>query len=207
MENNLKKNNTMKKQASLITYVAALVIGIILLALKEVNLLHGVVIAMGVVITVPSALLLIGTFTGKKDAAGVRVYPAWYTVVVAIAGLVLGIWMLCMPSFFSAITVYTLGVGLILVGIAQIIFIMNASGSFGVNIWWYCIPILTVTGGLIICFIGQDGVNTWARITTGIILIVYAFNGVAAFGRESKQRKELEAEREYTRDENMRNEI
>ena len=188
----------MKKQASLITYVAALVIGIILLALKELNLLHGVVVAMGVVITVPSALLLISTFTGKKDASGVKVYPAWYTVVVAIAGLVLGIWMLVMPGFFSAITVYTLGVGLILVGIAQIIFIINASGPMGVNIWWYCIPVLTVAGGLIICFIGQDGVNTWARITTGIILIVYAFNGVAALGRESKERKELDAEREET---------
>lgn len=192
----------MKKQASLITYVAALVIGIILLVLNEkVELLNGVVIAMGVVITVPSALLLISTFIGKKDAAGVRTYPAWYTVVVSLAGLVLGIWMLCMPTFFRDITVYTLGVGLVLVGIAQILFIGNASRPYGTNPWWYIVPILAVTGGLIICFIGPKDVNTWAVLTTGVLLIVYAVNGIAALGRESKEHKEIEAEKEFTRQE------
>lgn len=192
----------MKKQASLITYVAALVIGIILLVLNEkVDLLKGVVIAMGVVITVPSALLLISTFVGKKDSNGVKVYPAWYTVVVSLAGLVLGIWMLCMPGFFSTIAVYTLGVGLILVGIAEMLFIGNAARPFGPNVWWYCMPVLAIAGGLIICFIGPKDVNTWATLTTGIILIVTGVNGIAAFGRECRRHKELKAEEEFTREE------
>lgn len=199
----------MKKQASLITYVAALVIGIILLVLNEkVDLLKGVVIAMGVAVTVPSALLLISTFVGKKDANGVRTYPAWYTVIVSLAGLVLGIWMLCMPTFFVTITVYTLGVGLVLVGIAQILFIANAARPFGPNVWWYCVPVLAVTGGLIICFIGPKPVNDWAVLTTGIILVVYAVNGVAALGREGKANHEIEAEKEFTEEaEKERNEV
>ena len=191
----------MKKQASILTYISALVVGIILLVLNEkVDLLKGMVIAMGIVVTVPSAMMLIGSFFGKEDANGVKHFPAWYTVIVAIAGLVLGIWMIVMPAFFMNITVYTLGVGLILVGIAQIIFIMNASRPFGPNPWWYCIPILVVTGGLIICFIGPDGVNTWATLTTGILLIVYAVNGVAAVGRERKVNREIEAEEKETKE-------
>lgn len=185
----------MKKQASLITYVCALVIGIILLVLNEkVDLLKGVVIAMGIAITVPSAMMFLSSFVGKKDEYGVRTYPAWYTIVVACAGLVLGIWMLCMPSFFVAVSVYTLGVGLVLVGIAQLIFIYNASRPFGPNPWWYCVPVLVITGGLIICFIGPDPVETWATITTGILLIVYAVNGVAALGRESHNDKKIKEE-------------
>lgn len=200
----------MKKQASLITYIAALVIGIILLVLNEkVNILEGVVIAMGVVITIPSALLLISTFVGRKTPDGQKIYPAWYTIVVAIAGLVLGIWMLCNHQFFSHIAVYTLGVGLVLVGIAQIIFIASAASPYGgANPWWYCVPILAIVGGLIICFIGPKGVNTWATLTTGIILIVYAVNGVAALGREHAVEKELNAEEKFTKEEaEKRNEL
>lgn len=188
----------MKKQTSCITYLSALVIGIILLCLHEqVQLLKGIVIAMGILITIPSALMLISSFFGKKDSSGVKVYPAWYTIVVACAGLVLGIWMLCMPTFFETVSVYTLGVGLVLVGMAQIVFIINASRPYGANPWWYCIPVLTITGGLIICFIGPKEVNSWATLTTGILLIVYAANGLTSLGREcnqSKKQKMIESE-------------
>lgn len=185
----------MKKSASLIAYVAALVIGIILLALHEqVNLLRGVVNAIGILITIPSAFMLISCFIGKKDEYGNRSFPAWYSVIVAIAGLVLGIWMLCMPDTFEIWMVYTLGVVLILVGAAQVMFIYSASQPYGANPWWYCVPILVLAGGFIICFIGPKGVNTWAAITTGILLIVYSANGLASIGRECKVEKERKEE-------------
>ena len=180
----------MKKSASLIAYIAALVIGIILLSLHEqVNLLRDVVIAIGVLITVPSAVMFISALIGKKDEYGNRVFPAWYTIIVAIAGLVLGIWMLSKPAWFENWMVYTLGVVLILVGAAQITFIYSASKPYGANPWWYCVPILVLAGGFIICFIGPEGLNTWAAITTGILLIVYAANGLASLGRECKVEK------------------
>lgn len=184
----------MKKPASLITYVAALVIGVILLSLHEkVDLLKGIVITMGILITIPSALMLISAFTAKNEN-GERVFPAWYTILVTCAGLVLGIWMLCMPDTFKEWMVYTLGVGLILVGAAQMIFIHTASKPLGPNPWWYCVPVLVLVGGFIICFIGPDGTNVWATLTTGVLLIVYAANGIASFGRECKVRKEVKAE-------------
>ena len=185
----------MKKSASLITYLAALVIGIILLALHEqVNLLEGVVIAMGVLITVPSAVMFISSLIGKKDEYGNRSFPGWYNVIVAVAGLVLGIWMLCKPGWFEVWMVYTLGVVLILTGAAQIVFIYSASKPYGPNPWWYCIPVLVLAGGFIICFIGPNGLNTWATITTGILLIVYSANGLASLGREQRIEKKREEE-------------
>lgn len=177
----------MKKTASLVTYIAACVIGIILLALHEqVQLFKGIVIAMGVLITVPSAIMFISSFFSKKNPDGTITMPSWYSIVVACAGLVLGIWMLVMPSFFELAMIYTLGVILILVGLAQIVFFYNASRPYGANPLWYCIPVLAIAGGFIVIFIGPQGVNTWATIVTGIILIVYAVNGMAAWGREAK---------------------
>lgn len=180
----------MKKSASLITYISACVIGIILLALHEqVELLKGIVIAMGVLITIPSAIMFFASFKAKKNPDGTITYPAWYSIVVACAGLVLGIWMLVMPGFFEAAMVYTLGVVLILVGVAQMVFIYNASRPFGPNPLWYCVPVLAIAGGFIIIFLGTQGTNVWATITTGVILIVYAVNGIASLGREYKTDK------------------
>ena len=185
----------MKKTASLITYLSACVIGIILLALHEqVALFKGIVIAMGILITVPSAIMFFASFASKKNPDGTLTYPAWYTIVVACAGLVLGIWMLVMPSFFEFAMIYTLGVVLILVGMAQLVFIFNASRPFGANPLWYCIPVLTIAGGFIVIFIGPKGMNSWATIVTGIILIVYAINGIGAWGRERRVDKERKLE-------------
>ena len=183
----------MKNQTSVITYIAALAIGILLLCLHENGgLFQGIVIAMGILITLPSAMMLIGSFFSRPDANGVRQNASWYTVVVACAGLVLGIWMLVTPGFFVGITVYTLGVGLILVGVAQSVFIASASKPYGgANPWWYTVPILVITGGFIICFLGPNILDKAATIVTGILLIVYAFNGACALGREAKEAREI----------------
>ena len=178
----------MKKTSSLITYLAALVIGIILLVLHEqVGLLKGIVIAMGILITVPSAIMFFSSFfKGRRTADGSVSYPSWYTLLVACAGLVLGIWMLVMPSFFEYAMIYTLGVVLILVGAAQLVYIYLASRPYGANALWYCVPVLVIAGGFIVLFIGPKEFNSWATITAGILLIVNAVNGLASIGRELK---------------------
>lgn len=186
----------MKKTSSLITYLAALVIGIILLSLHEqVNLVKGIVIAMGVLITVPSAIMFFSSFfKGKLTSEGSQAFPAWYTILVACAGLVLGIWMLVMPGFFEAIVPYTLGTVLILLGAAQLVFLYLASRPYGPNPLWYCVPVLSLAGGFILYFIGPQGLNTWATITAGVIMIVVAANGIASLGRECKTDREREKE-------------
>lgn len=186
----------MKKSSSIIAYVAALVIGIILLSLHETNerLMISIVRAMGILITVPSALMLISSFIGKKTADAVKIYPAWYSVLVAVAGLVLGIWMLCMPEFFMGAMVITLGVILILTGAAQFVFIYMAARPYGANPLWYIVPVLVIAGGFIICFIDPHQVYSGVTLATGILLVVYAANGLASFGREYKLQKRIEAE-------------
>ena len=184
----------MKKTSSLITYLAALVIGIILLALHEhVELVKGIVIAMGVLITVPSAIMFFAGFFKGKMNSDRNAYPGWYTVVVACAGLVLGIWMLVMPGFFEAVVPYTLGSVLILLGAAELVYIFLASRPWGPNPLWYCVPVLSITAGFILFFIGPQNFNTWATITAGIVLIVTAVNGLGSLGREAKTDKERKA--------------
>lgn len=188
----------MKKPSSLITYISALVIGIILLALHEQEgLIKGIVVAMGILITIPSALMFISSFFGNRNNNG-NISSPWTTVIVACAGLVLGIWMIVMPSFFVGATIYTLGVILILVGAAQFLYIYYASRPYGANPLWYCVPVLVVAGGFIVIFLGPTGVDTWATITTGVLLIVYAVNGIASLGRECKVDRERRLEGDNT---------
>ena len=183
----------MKKPSSLITYIAALVIGIILLCFHgSEGLSRAIVNAIGILITVPSGLMLISFFVGRKN---VSTAPAWYTVLVAIAGLVLGIWMLCMPKFFIGATIYTLGVILILVGAAGVAFIMNAAKPYGANPLWYIVPFLSLAAGFIVIFIGPQSTMEWIYITSGVVLIVYAANGIGSLGRECKVEHEIKEER------------
>ena len=185
----------MKKTSSLIAYLAALVIGIILLVVKEpVNLTKGIVVAMGVLITVPSAIMFFSSFFKGKLGADSQSYPGWYTIIVACAGLILGIWMLVMPGFFEAAVPYCLGSVLIIAGLAQAVYVFLASRPYGANPLWYIVPVLVICGGFITYFIGPQGLNTWATITAGVLLIVNGVNGLASLGREYKVDKKRKLE-------------
>ena len=132
----------MKGRTYLFSYLSALVIGILLLVFHESSgLFEGVVIAMGILIIIPSAIMLIAGFLRKVTTAS-----KWYGVIASVAGLVFGIWMLCMPSFFINASIYTLGILLILAGVAGILFVINAARPASVNYLWMIVPVLAVAG-------------------------------------------------------------
>ena len=172
----------MKGRTYLFSYLSALVIGILLLVFHESSgLFEGVVIAMGILIIIPSAIMLIAGFLRKVTTAS-----KWYGVIASVAGLVFGIWMLCMPSFFINASIYTLGILLILAGVAGILFVINAARPASVNYLWMIVPVLAVAGGLIIMFLGPATMQKAAALVSGVVLIVYAVNGFASLAREGK---------------------
>ena len=163
------------------------------------------VLIIGALIALPSLILLIMELMRKRPAekAGYAETLKWSSVVAAVAGLAFGIWMLINPAFFVKAIIYTLGAILILVGLIQIISIYYASRPLRPAIGWFIVPILTLLAGCVIEFLGADKVASYAGLVTGIMLVIYAANGLASAGREAKESadvKQLEAKAAESRE-------
>ncbi|MDE6246382.1 MAG: DUF308 domain-containing protein [Muribaculaceae bacterium] len=180
----------MKGRDYIVTYISALVIGILLLIFHEKEALYNtVVLVIGALIALPSLILLILELTRKKrttDKAGYVETLKWSSLVASIAGLAIGIWMLVDPAFFVKAIIYTLGAILILAGLIQIIAIYLASRPIRPILGWFIVPVLTIIAGCVIVFLGADKVASFAGLVTGIMLVVYAANGLTSAGREAK---------------------
>lgn len=177
----------MKNFTGILTYIASLVIGIILLVFHaEAALLKGIIITIGVLVALPSAAMLIRTFIPRKMEDGEKITPPWYGTVAAIAGVAFGVWMLCAPSFFINFTVYTLSIVVILAGIYGIVYIVQISRPYRPKIGWYMVPALLIAAGIIMIIFGANLIGSAANIIAGILLIIYGVNGFGAMGREAK---------------------
>lgn len=188
----------MKGKNYLIAYISALVIGILLLVYhSEAGLYNTLVIAIGALIAVPGLVLLILEFRHKKTRRRTASTNAeiaerdasnWATVITGVAGMALGIWMICSPAFFIKAIIYTLGAILILVGVLQCTGIYQAARPLRPLAFWFVIPALTLVAGVIILVLGPDRIASAAGLIAGIVLVVYAANGFAATGREAKEK-------------------
>lgn len=169
----------MKNSNFLIVYLTALVVGaILILANSYSHLYQGIVVTIGILFLVTSAYMLISAFIRRKDPEGNRLSRPWYLFVVALAGLAFGIWLLCMPGFFIGAAVYTFGVALVIVGFLQVIFIYAGKRRADMAGWWYIVPWLVVAGGFVIIFVGPSRLSHIANIIAGVMLVVYAVNGI-----------------------------
>lgn len=170
----------MKSKPYILYYAVALIIGVLLLIFSgDVNIFEYIVVAIGILIAVPSIAGLIMGFRGKKDETGMRVNRPWYMAAASIVGLIFGTLLICMPSFFYHFITYTLGIILIFAGIVQIIFIVSESRlGGGLSLGWYVMPWLTVIAGLVIILVGPDRIAQIATWLTGGFLVVYSINGL-----------------------------
>ncbi|MCM1153319.1 MAG: DUF308 domain-containing protein [Muribaculum sp.] len=185
----------MKNISNIFIYLAALVVGILLLIFhQEGTLLRAIIIAIGVLILIPAIVVFIRSFLQPKDANGVRPKPLWYVLIVALAGIVFGAWMVFTPDSFRNWTVYVLGAILILSGISGFGFTVQARRGHHLGTGWFVTPTLVAIGGIILIILGPSVIGSIANIAAGVLLVVYAVNGFSAIGREREKIDELENE-------------
>ncbi len=183
----------MKSKPYFFTYLCALVIGVLLLVFTgQTDLFKWMVVAIAILVLLPSVWAIIDGVIPSKDETGNRtVSKPWYLVISGVAGVIVGVILLCMPSFFAAYIVYTLGVILILCGIAQIVYMSIAASMVGTKGWFYVMPWLTLICGIVVIFLGPRGIENIVTTLTGIFLVVYSINGFIQMGDTSKRRKKL----------------
>ncbi|MDE7412716.1 MAG: hypothetical protein K2N05_02855 [Muribaculaceae bacterium] len=201
----------MKKILFFFCYLLGALIGAMLLIFnaetldRDPTILNYTMIAAGVIFLIPALFQLISSLSPKKDEFGNILPRKWYATIVAILALLWGIYILIMPMGYKETLSVTLGVSLVLVGIAQAIWIVRTSES---TILRFIIPILTVAIGLGICiFVNHDmdngKGNQISAIIAGVTLVVWAVNGfmslrskrvVAAADKAAKVERKAEKE-------------
>lgn len=187
----------MRKFIFCLTSLAVIAIGVILLvfnhdayAMQE-PVLRGTVIAGGIIFCVPGFVQLLGALKPKRDYNGNIVKHPWYKTAMALGSLLWGILMICMPSGFVGNFNITLGVSLVLAGLAQIIWFATRRKIFSNKLLTYAVPVVTVGAGIVVCTLRNDYATvaqstSVGSIVAGIVMILWGLNTFFALPSKPK---------------------
>lgn len=175
----------MKKALFFICYLIGLLIGAMLLIFNAQALdrdpvaLRFAMLAAGVIFIIPALIQLLSSLSPKRDEFGNILPRKWYATIVAVLALLWGIYILIFPTGYDNTLAVTLGVSLILAGIAQAVWIVRTAESTFLR---FIVPIVTLVVGVVICaFLSADSGSgkddQISAIISGIMLVVWGVNG------------------------------
>lgn len=180
----------MKKTVYFITYVVVAVIGLLLLIFNHQALetralavvLHDIIIAGGIIFIIPGIVMLAMSLKPKHDEMGNVITRPWFSTLIGVLALIWGITMICMPDGFIGNLNITLGISLILAGVAQMIWIVKSSSS---TFFRFIVPSAVIAIGIVLLSVlnhypdnGQSA--QMACIISGITFMVWGVNGIVA---------------------------
>lgn len=174
----------MKKTLYFICYVIGLLLGVLLLVFnyeamnRDQTVLRYTMMATGIIFIIPGVIQLISSLVPKRDEFGNILPRKWYATVVAILALLWGIYILIFPLGYNDTLSISLGVSLILAGLAQTVWIVKTSES---TVLRFIVPLVTIgLGVVIIAFLNKydNGKSAQiAAIVSGIMMIIWGVNG------------------------------
>lgn len=185
----------MKTGNNWLTILIVFVVGVLLIVWHQrVDILSWIVMAVGLMLIIPSLYSLISALVRKKDEANITHSASSSTIIASVGALALGIWMVVTPGFFVGLLAYIFGAILILYGIFHIVTIGFWARPFVLPGWMYIIPVLMIGAGVVILCTSVRTIQSTVVLITGIALVASAVNslceGVAtnpAKVRESNQ--------------------
>lgn len=194
-----KHYNTMKKFILYLTYIAAALIGIMLLifsqqaaAIGTPVAINALIIIIGVIFLIPGIGLLLASMRQKHDKEGHPVKRSWLIVLIAAIALIWGILSVSMTGILVKILPITLGITLIIAGIVQIIWMASTPKQYKQRAWWYIVPIVVISVG-IICIVAVNAIDIVGKaaaiacIISGLALIIFAIGGFISLKRHPKE--------------------
>lgn len=195
----------MKKVIYFISYVLAFCVGILLLILNhhassaDCALLHNIFIGIGVVFVIPGLSLLLANLKPKRNMETDQKTGFIFSSLTGIIALIWGILILIMPSGMFGNLNITLGVSIVILAIAQTIWIARGKDINGAPFWLYIIPVLVAAAGIAILLIKKDYQNPGNEleagcIFSGIVLLFWAVNGFLSLPRRKKTEEDIAAD-------------
>lgn len=195
----------MRKVIYALAYICAIAVGVGLLVFNQQSIedyqpvLRPILICAGILFIIPGIYFLLSSLRTQKDVNGNPVARPWFSTITGAIALIWGIIMLCFPTGLLGNLNITFGVSLIIVAIAQVVWIIRGIRTNGAPFWLYILPLVVIAAGVFVILLPKDYQNPGKEIIegcviTGIALIVWAINGFMSLPRRRKTAADLEKE-------------
>lgn len=177
----------MKNSASnWFTILLTAVIGVLFIVWhNELSLFNWLIVAIGVLLVLPALFYLISAPRGmrktrnRQDGRLSFGQRSGFTgiMLMAVASLVVGVWMILDPSFFVKVVAYLFAASLVISGLYQIFSSAFMSRPYRMPWGFYIVPLLMVAAGVCIFCTSVSQLNSAVALITGILLVASAVNG------------------------------
>ncbi len=157
---------------SLVSYIVSLIVGLVMVIWPEL-VADYLVFAIGLLFLIPGAISIISYFVNKKKNAAIGL-PLRLS---GLGSVLFGLLLMIVPSFFSNMIVFVLGLTIALGGLFQIIQLYHARAWVKVSIMAYVIPVLLFILGVYTLFNPSEAKEKTFLII-GIGILVYSVNGL-----------------------------
>ncbi len=173
------------KMSGVLRAVAAIVLGIVMIAMPKnsmtilVQILAAVLIASGLV------SVAYGYVYRKNGGFGLMAFNS-------VVDILLGILMFCYPEFVAGFIMVLLGIVLFLMGLMLIFTLVSAVSFVRMGFWSFLFPAVCTLGGALLIFNEPLGMATVITVVAGIILLFYGASELIASWKMRKAMKEYE---------------
>lgn len=185
------------KFSSWLSTVVIAVIGVLLIVWhKETDLYSWLIRALGIILAVPATYVLLSSLSALRHnrlRASAQITDehtttdlkfnsravAWSLIIVSVATIVLGFWMLINPLFFVGLVSYLFAIVVIIFGILQLVDVAYLARPVVLPVYFYIMPALLIIAGVVIIFTNVRTIEDVATLITGIMLVLYSLNRVA----------------------------
>lgn len=170
-----------KKSSIFLVNIFVLLAGLLLVLLyDEARLMEGIVMVMGVMFLVPSAISLIlmlsqmsrsmSQIDGEADSVGFSNGG----LLPSIGGICFGLSLVLRPLLFVEILAYLFAIILIIGGLYHVVMLLITSRRISVSLWLYVLPVVVAVAGFVLILTDVRTVEKWVNLITGIALICFS---------------------------------
>lgn len=149
-------------------------IGILLLALRE-QAMPLIVMCLGVLFMLPGVFTLVLFLIPKLRGSSAAGSSPVVVPIMAVASLLLGLWMFLQPAFFVTIIMWLLGGAMIVMGGAQLVSLLMAKRRAKVSVALFFLPVLIFILGVIVLLNPFEAASI-PFIILGVGAIIAAFS-------------------------------
>ena len=168
---------------------------LLVLLYDEARLMEGIVMVMGVMFLVPSAISLIlmlsqmsrsmSQIDGEADSVGFSNGG----LLPSIGGICFGLSLVLRPLLFVEILAYLFAIILIIGGLYHVVMLLITSRRISVSLWLYVLPVVVAVAGFVLILTDVRTVEKWVNLITGIALICFSVASLTEYIAERRALK------------------
>jgi len=182
----------MNTRSNIVTNILILIVGVVFIFMQSrQDVLHAIVLILGILFIAASVLNLIMLYVGKThaDSSSGRISG----VLASGAAIALGIWMTVNPDDIINVIVYAFAVLLILGGLYHLYMLAYGYRPLRFPVWLYIFPALLVIAGVTMLLIGGPKIQDYIVLITGIAMVIFSacsfleYAGQRSFAHDERQ--------------------